>query len=293
MIMKLLIIGSGGQLGHDFVGQAAAAGHSVTPVDYPGIDIRDRSSVNLCVDGAGPDVVINCAGFTAVDDCESEVDKAFLLNAEACGFLAAAAKKISALLVHFSTDYVFDGTGSTPYTEDSPVNPLSIYGKSKLCGDEIILNTYDNSMIFRTAWLYGSHGNNFVKAIRQTAAAGAREGKPLRVVDDQVGTPTWSVSLCRQALTMLDRKERGVFHSTGEGFCSWFDFAKEIAASSGIDIDIVPCTTEEFPRPARRPRYSVLENARLKSIGANIMPHWRDGFLEFLSAEKLSAKTVD
>ncbi|MCL2184106.1 MAG: dTDP-4-dehydrorhamnose reductase [Chitinispirillia bacterium] len=281
--MRLLIIGSGGQLGRDFTEQAAMAGHGITAVDYPQIDIRDKSSVNTFIDDTKPEAIINCAAFTAVDDCESQRDKAFALNADACGILAEAAKRVSAVMAHFSTDYVFDGTGSAPYTEDSPTGPQSIYGKSKLAGEEAIVNTYDDIMIFRIAWLYGAHGNNFVKTIRKTASANAREGKPLKVVNDQFGTPTWTVSVCRQVLAMLDRSERGVFHSTSEGSCSWFDFAMEIVASAGINVDIRPCTTEEFPRPAPRPCYSVLENARLKAAGANIMPEWKDGFREFLS----------
>jgi len=284
--MKLLIIGSGGQLGHDFVNQAAAAGHSVIPVDYPQIDICNKLSVDTCIDNAKPDIIVNCAAFTAVDNCESEQEKAFELNAGACGILASAAKKISAMLIHFSTDYVFDGCGSAPYTEDSRTNPQSVYGKSKLSGEEAIVNTHNDAMIFRIAWLYGAHGNNFVKTIRRIAAANAQEGKPLKVVNDQFGTPTWTVDVCKQALAMLDRRERGIFHCTSEGFCSWFDFAKEIVVSAGINVDIQPCTTEEFPRPAPRPHYSVLENARLKSIGANIMPEWKDGFRGFLSTEE-------
>ena len=284
--MKLLIIGSNGQLGHDFVMQAGIAGHNVVPIDYPQIDICDKSSVESCIDTVEPEVIVNCAAFTAVDECETKIDMAFALNADACGILAMAAQRHGAALVHFSTDYVFDGRASSPYTEESLTNPQSVYGKSKLRGEEMILDSHPNSMIFRIAWLYGAHGNNFVKTIRKLAASCASEGKPLKVVNDQFGTPTWTVNVCRQALAMLDRQERGIFHSTSEGFCSWFDFAKEIVAASGITADVQPCTTEEFPRPAPRPQYSVLENARLKAIEANIMPDWREGFNEFLSSEK-------
>jgi dTDP-4-dehydrorhamnose reductase len=284
--MKLLIIGSGGQLGYDFVNQAEMAGHVVVPADYPQIDIRARSSAGAYIDSVKPDAIVNCAAFTAVDNCESERDSAFALNAEACGNLAEAAKRVSAMLIHFSTDYVFDGLGSAPYTEDSPPNPQSVYGKSKLAGEEAIVGIYDNNMIFRIAWLYGSHGNNFVKTIRRIAAAAALEGRPLKVVNDQFGTPTWTVDVCQQVLAALGGSERGIFHCTSEGFCSWFDFAAEIAASAGIDVSIEPCATEEFPRPAPRPRYSVLENARLKSCGIHIMPDWRSGFGKFLASEE-------
>jgi dTDP-4-dehydrorhamnose reductase len=286
--MKLLIVGAGGQLGSDFVKQANAAGHCVIPVDYPQIDICDKSSVERHVDDAKPDIIVNCAAFTAVDNCETETAKAFSLNANACTHLALSSKKHGAALVHFSTDYVFDGTASAPYAENSSTGPKSIYGESKLRGEMLITTLHENSMIFRIAWLYGLYGNNFVKTIRRVAAANAQEGKPLRVVNDQFGTPTWTVDVCRQVLAVLDKRERGVFHCTSEGFCSWYDFAKEIVAAAGIDADIQPCATEEFPRPAPRPRYSVLENARLKSLGVHIMPDWKDGFREFLSVEKLS-----
>jgi dTDP-4-dehydrorhamnose reductase len=285
--MKILVIGSGGQLGSDFVGQAEVCGHDVIPVDYPLIDICDESSVNTYIREVLPDAVINCAAYTAVDDCEKEREKAFALNADACGNLARAARECSSLLVHISTDYVFDGKASAPYTEESGTNPQSVYGQSKLRGEEIITEQCGNSMIFRIAWLYGARGNNFVKTIRCITASSAKESKPLKVVNDQFGTPTWTVSVCRQILSVINTGERGIFHCTSEGSCSWYDFAKEIVAAYGIAAEVQPCTTAEFPRPAPRPRYSVLENARLKSIGANIMPDWRDGFKEFLSSNKL------
>jgi len=285
--VKLLIIGSNGQLGSDFVKIAEAQRrHAVVPVDYPRIDIRDKASVESIVNDAAPDAIINCAAFTAVDDCETKRDAAFALNADACGNLALAAKARSSLLIHISTDYVFDGAASSPYTEDCPANPQTVYGKSKLRGEEIISELYgDNSMIFRIAWLYGVGGGNFVKTIRRVASACRQENKPLKVVNDQFGTPTWTVSVCRQILSVIDGGERGIFHATCEGACTWFDFAKEIVSASGIGAEVSPCTTEEYPSKTPRPRYSVLENARLKALNANIMPEWREAFREFLSTE--------
>jgi dTDP-4-dehydrorhamnose reductase len=283
--MKLLIIGSNGQLGCDFV-KIAGQHHTVVPVDYPQIDIRDKSSVESAISGAAPDAVINCAAFTAVDNCETDREAAFALNADACENLALAAKAHRSLLVHISTDYVFDGASSSPYTEERQANPQTVYGKSKMRGEEIITDLYGGgSMIFRIAWLYGASGSNFVKTIRRVALSNQQEHKPLRVVNDQFGTPTWTISVCRQILAVIDRGERGVFHATCEGACTWFDFAKEIVAAYGIDAEVLPCSTEEFPSKTPRPRYSVLENARLKAMGANIMPEWREVFREFLSTE--------
>ncbi|MDR2592925.1 MAG: dTDP-4-dehydrorhamnose reductase [Chitinispirillales bacterium] len=284
--MKLLIIGSTGQLGGDFVKIAGLQGHSVIPIDYPQIDIRDKSSVESAVNNSAPDAVINCAAFTAVDDCETNREAAFALNADACKNLALAAKGLASLLIHISTDYVFDGAASSPYTEDCPTNPQTVYGQSKLRGEEIIADLYaDGSMIFRIAWLYGAGGANFVKTIRRVARSNRQENKPLKVVNDQFGTPTWTVSVCRQILSVIDIGERGIFHATSEGACTWFDFAREIVGADGIGADVLPCTTEEFPRKAPRPRYSVLENARLKALNMHIMPDWREAFHEFLSTE--------
>ncbi|MDR2728797.1 MAG: dTDP-4-dehydrorhamnose reductase [Chitinispirillales bacterium] len=283
--MKLLVIGSGGQLGSDFVKEAERFGHSVFPVDFPDIDIADKASVSRFVNDTKPDVIVNCAAFTAVDLCEQEPEKAFSLNADACLNLASCARDTGARLVHFSTDYVFDGRASIPYTEYDEPRPQTVYGKSKLRGEEFIAETCPEHFIFRIAWLYGVHGNNFVKSIRRFAQAAANEKKPLKVVNDQFGTPTWTVSVCRQALKVFDKNEYGIFHCTSEGQCSWFDFAKEIVSASGIGVDIESCTTEEFPRPAPRPHFSVLENARLKAAGINIMPEWREAFKEFLLAE--------
>jgi len=283
--MKLLVIGSGGQLGYDFVKEATLKGHSVFSIDFPDIDIADKASVERCVNDAKPDVIVNCAAFTAVDLCEQEQENAFRINADACFNLASCARDAGARLVHFSTDYVFDGRASAPYMEKDDTNPQTVYGKSKLRGEELIAKTCQKHLIFRIAWLYGVHGNNFVKSIRRFAQAAVNGNKPLKVVNDQFGTPTWTVSVCRQALSVIDKNEYGVFHCTSEGQCSWFDFAKEIVSAVGIDVDVVPCTTEEFPRPAPRPHFSVLENARLKAMGVNIMPNWKEAFREFLSTE--------
>jgi len=283
--MKLLVIGSGGQLGYDFVKEAKLKGHLVSSVDFPDIDIADKASVERCVNDAKPDVIVNCAAFTAVDLCEQEQENAFSINADACFNLASCARDTGALLVHFSTDYVFDGRASAPYTEQDNTNPQTIYGKSKLRGEELIAKICPKHLIFRIAWLYGVHGNNFVKSIRRFAQSAVNENKPLKVVDDQFGTPTWTVSVCRQVLYVIDKNEYGVFHCTSEGQCSWFDFAKEIVQALSIGADVTPCTTEEFPRPAPRPHFSVLENARFKAMGINIMPDWKEAFKEFLLAE--------
>ncbi|MFW6245105.1 MAG: dTDP-4-dehydrorhamnose reductase [Fibrobacterota bacterium] len=287
--MKLLIVGSGGQLGSDFVKEANLQGHDTAALDYPQIDITSPESVLETVKSVRPDVIVNCAAFTAVDLCEGKQDQAFALNADGSANLARAAKESDALLVHISTDYVFSGDLDRPYTEEDTPGPNSVYGKSKLEGERRIASIWNRHMIFRIAWLYGVNGNNFVKSIRRFGLKNREEGKPLRVVNDQIGSPTWTVSVCRQVLKVLDSGEYGVYHCTSEGSCSWFDFAEEIINASGIDVRVEPCTTEEFPRPAPRPVNSVLENKKLKTLGLNIMPEWKDAFRQFLAAEKESA----
>ncbi|NLP02269.1 MAG: dTDP-4-dehydrorhamnose reductase [Fibrobacter sp.] len=282
----VLVIGSGGQLGSEMVKFFKKAAYSVADVDYPQIDITDRESVRGIINQIKPSCIINCAAFTAVDDCESHPDTAFALNARGPENLANSAEENGALLVHISTDYVFDGKKSVPYIESDITNPMTVYGKSKLEGEHLVTENCSRHQIFRIAWLYGLNGNNFVKAIRNAAIKKKASGEPLKVVNDQTGTPTSAIEVCRQVLNCLESGQNGIFHSTCEGSCTWYDFAREILTSSGIDVELLPCTTEEFPRPAPRPRFSVLENARLKSLGLNTMPDWREAFANFINDEK-------
>lgn len=286
MNKKVLVVGSTGQLGTDMCHEARRAGYDVVGVDFPAIDIADKTSVAGVVDAYNPDCIINCAAFTAVDACETERDKAFLLNAEGAGNCAAAADRIGARIVHISTDYVFDGRKDGFYVETDPTDPPSIYGKSKLEGERLVAAHCDNHQIFRIAWLYGVHGKNFVYTIRSVAEKQAAAGKPMNVVDDQIGTPTSCVEVSRQVLRGLELHETGVFHATCQGACSWFDFAKTIIAAAGIDVEILPCSTDAFPRPAPRPRNSRLENRKLREAGADSMAEWRKAFEDFLFDEQ-------
>jgi dTDP-4-dehydrorhamnose reductase len=284
--MNLLIVGHNGMLGRDMMGAARSAGHNVSGADIPDIDLTKPESIRSCVAAAGPQAIINCAAYTAVDACETDRVRAFAVNASGAGLLAGAAERCGALFVHFSTDYVFDGTKTRPYLESDPVHPLSEYGRTKLEGERLVRKNCKRSFIFRIAWLYGKNGHNFVKTIRTLAEKNISTGTPLRVVNDQFGTPTWTADVCRQTLRMIStRRHFGLYHCTSEGECSWYDFAREIVRASGIPVTVAPCTTAAFPRPAPRPKYSVLENSLLKKLGLNMMPHWKDGFREFLKEE--------
>ncbi len=290
--MRIFVVGNLGQLGKDMMLAASSCGHAVAGADYPGVDITNLASVTTAVLQHSPDVIINCAAFTAVDLCETESQKAFAVNEGGAKNLALTARECGAKIVHISTDYVFDGRKKSPYVETDAPNPLSVYGKSKLAGEKGLVEACDRHFIFRIAWLYGTRGNNFLKTIRARAEKCALSGEPLKVVDDQIGTPTYTVHVCNQILRMISTDHYGLFHVTNEGWCSWFGFARAIMQAYGIRAEVVPCTTSEVPRPAPRPANSVLENKRLKQLGLNIMPQWEQGLQEYLKEEALNTGTA-
>lgn len=281
--MRIAVLGSCGQLGRDLVDSLQQAGHEVHATDIPDTDIRKADSVKRFVDASRPEAIINAAAYTAVDACETNHDMAFGVNRDGARIAAEAAHAAGALFVHYSTDYVFDGCGERPYSETDQTGPLTAYGRSKLEGEHDVASACPRHQIFRIAWLYGQHGQNFVKAILRNARTLAAQGRPLRVVADQHGTPTWTMDVCRQTIDMLECPEYGVFHATSEGAGTWHDFASRIVAASGLGTAVERCTTAEFPRPAPRPAYSVLENARLKALGRNRMPSWQVAFDTFAS----------
>jgi dTDP-4-dehydrorhamnose reductase len=283
--MKLLIVGCNGMLGTDMVIEAKKAGHDVRGIDFPQIDITKPQSVGEIVAEARPEAIINCAAYTAVDACETNAETAFAVNARGPTNLAAVASECGALLVHYSTDYVFDGKKTSPYVESDPTSPLTVYGRSKLEGERLAFECCERTIVLRIAWLYGMTGTNFVKTIRSAALKKAASGEPLRVVNDQWGTPTWTVPVCLQTFALLTADQYGVYHATCEGACTWFDFTVEILRQAGITTAVEPCTTAEYPRPAPRPLFSVLENQRLKIVGLNRMPGWKEAFRGFVEAE--------
>ena len=284
--MKILVIGSNGQLGKDVVIHCKKADHEVVETDFPSIDIASTQSVNNIVLGCAPEAIINCAAFTAVDNCENQSDIAYAVNAIGPENIANSADNVGAKLIHISTDYVFDGNSNTSYVETDETHPLTIYGKSKLDGETRIAKVMERYQIYRIAWLYGRFGNNFVKTIINYAPKKIQNHEPFKVVHDQFGTPTSTVEVCRQIITMLDKELFGVFHATCEGFCTWYDFTCEIVKLYNLDVEVLPCTTDEFPRPAPRPHFSVLENARLKNYNINVMTDWKNAFYKFYKSDK-------
>lgn len=270
-----------GQLGRSFRRTMALSDHRCVYTDVrdgdgvAALDITDPEAVAAAVRENSIDVIVNCAAYTNVNKAEEEEDLAYRINALAPGILAKAAKEAGALLIHVSTDYVFDGTGHVPYTEDMPVSPLSAYGRTKQAGEQMIMDSGCRYMIFRTAWLYSTFGGNFVQTIYDKTAS----QPTVNVVSDQIGTPTYAQDLADLLAAIIeeDKLDRtGIYHFTDEGVCSWYDFAKEICDISGHLCDVRPCRTSDYPSKTKRPHYSVLDKTKVKETFGMEIPHWKD-----------------
>jgi dTDP-4-dehydrorhamnose reductase len=286
--MKILITGGNGQLGRDCT-SVFEKNHSVTSVDIDTTDITDIEAVSDLIADIKPDVIVNCAAYTQVDNSETQQKVAWAANVKGPENLAVCARKSAARLIHISTDYVFDGKKipPEPYIETDETNPQSYYGRTKLEGEKVIPNHTDNFMILRTAWLYGFYGNNFLKAILKKSLI----GQSLKVINDQYGSPTWSYGLAEQIRHVIDHNARGIYHASSEGHCTWYELAKYFLEKMDITHDIRPCATEEYPLPAPRPKNSILKNHRLKSEGLNIMKHWQEDLDEYIV--KFGARLIE
>ncbi len=273
--MNILIIGSGGQLGRDCT-TILQNGHRVTAVDFPAVDISKKNSLQSQFATAEPDVVINCAAFTAVDRCETEQETARAINAEGPRYLAECAAESGCRLIHVSTDYVFDGhkTPPEPYREHDSVNPLSVYGSTKLAGERAVLEILPEAIVLRTAWLYSAHGPNFLKTMLRLALADRY--RPVTVVNDQFGSLTWSHTLARQIAVLLDTSLGGIIHATADGFCTWYEGACYFLDKMAVPHSFQPCSTEQYPTPAHRPANSILQNGVLDEQGLSCFVDWRD-----------------
>ena len=285
-MLNILITGANGQLGRSLQRLGGVSPHNYICTDVAELDITDAGAVLRAVREQGIDVIVNCAAYTDVEKAEEAEARADLLNHKAAGNLAAAAKETGATLFHVSTDYVFDGTAHTPYTEDVTPSPLGAYGRTKLAGERAVMASGCRYLIFRTAWLYSEYGHNFLK----TMLCLSSERERLQVVFDQIGTPTYAGDLALALFSIIEAGRyagnEGVYHFTNEGVCSWYDFATEIAAAAGHDkCRIIPCHTSEFPTKATRPAYSVLDKTKVKQTFQMDIPHWREAMLYCL--EKL------
>jgi dTDP-4-dehydrorhamnose reductase len=274
--LKILITGAGGQLGTDLHRLVAGADHhQVLAATSAQMDVGDRDSVMAGVTGFIPDLIVHAGAWTAVDACESDPDRAWRVNSLGCRHVAEAARLVGAHLVAVSTDYVFDGTAAAPYAEWDRTNPMSIYGRSKLGGEDEISRILPGATVVRTSWVCGPHGANMVKTILRLAAGGGT----LRFVDDQRGCPTFTDDLAGLLLHLGIAKQPGLFHATNQGATSWFGFARDVVAAAGLDPAMVePIGTADLdpPRPAPRPANSVLDNAALRLSGIPLLPDFHE-----------------
>ena len=277
--MKLLIIGANGMLARDVI-DVFQRDHELVACDHPDIDIRSADSVMSFLDRHHPDWVLNCAAYTDVDGAETNRELAFAVNGDGPGILARACRTQGSRLCHFSTDFVFDGSIREPYRETDPANPLSVYGQSKLAGEQQIQEVFDDYLIVRTSWMFGRGGNNFVKTICRLAA----ERPEVQVVDDQRGSPTSAADLAAILKVALEKNLCGIYHACNTGVCSWFEFAREAVELAGLSGRVVPVTSEHMPRPAPRPAFSAMDCSKIsRDCGIHIR-HWREALRDYIAA---------
>ncbi|MEK3733253.1 dTDP-4-dehydrorhamnose reductase [Paenibacillus sp. FSL M8-0334] len=282
--MKVLITGAQGQLGQDVVAICSQAGFEVVGCSRADLDITDEAQCLQVVTGHRPDCIIHCAAYTAVDAAESDIDGAFLVNAIGTRNVAMAAEQVGAKLVYISTDYVFNGESGKPYLEYDLVDPQTVYGKSKYAGEQMTRDFCTRWFIVRTSWVFGLHGDNFVKTMLRLG-----QDKPLlQVVNDQKGSPTYTVDLARFLVDLITTEKYGIYHASNSGSCTWYEFTEMIFAEAkkelGLSIaaTLQPCSTEQFPRPAKRPSNSVMEHLAIRVNGLEELPHWKDGLRRFM-----------
>jgi dTDP-4-dehydrorhamnose reductase len=282
--MRILVTGASGQLGFELSGQLRAQAHEVLTPGRAVLDLLDPARAGAEAAALRPDWVINCAAFTEVDRAETEPAEAFTINRDSAGRLAAAMAASGGRMLQVSTDFVFDGRQSRPYRETDTPHPLGVYGQSKLAGEQAVLAALPGATILRTAWVYGVHGHNFVKTILRVA----REGRPLRVVADQIGAPSWTRDIAGAITALVQQGAAGIYHYANAGSTSWHGFASAIleeACATGIELEttqVTAITSAEYPTPARRPAWSVLDTARIQALLAAPIPHWRDSLRNML-----------
>ena len=284
---RILVIGAKGMLGKDLVEILRSSSRvdqhldcEILGWDIEEIDIQEEKNTVTKIESLRPNIVINIAAYTNVDGCESHDEKAFAINAEGMRHVALGALRCRAKVVYLSTDYIFDGKKREPYLEDDPPHPLSVYGRSKLRGEQYVQEMVEDALIVRTQWLYGKYGNNFVASVLRQA----REKEVLSIVNDQVGSPTHTIDLSRAISVLIQCDARGVFHVANSDLCTWFAFGQEILKLSGMEgVRIVPISSEELGRPAKRPLYSVLNTEKLKRETGMTLRPWSEALKEYLS----------
>ncbi|MBM7654739.1 dTDP-4-dehydrorhamnose reductase [Neobacillus cucumis] len=276
--MRVVVTGAAGQLGKDVLRELASRNHHAFGADRGQLDITIEEDVRSYISEIKPDVILHCAAYTNVDAAETDEETAYRINASGTENLAKAAKQVGAKLLYVSTDYVFDGTASEPYETDQPTSPLGAYGRTKLAGEQLLQKHLDRFFIVRTAWVFGIYGNNFVKTMIRLG----KERGEVGVVHDQVGSPTYTVDLAKFMVELMETEKYGIYHATNGGVCSWYEFAVEIFKQAGLDVTVNPLTTDQFPRPAKRPAYSVLSKKKIEEQGLTPLRDWKEALAAYL-----------
>ena len=286
--MKILLLGHKGMLGSDLLEQMSHH-HEVIGMDVDEIDITSAGDCVKAIEDTAPQIVINAAGYTNVDGCETAKEECFAVNAEALKNIAVACHRKNIRIIHFSTDYVFNGTVSAPYKEDDDCDPINTYGASKLAGERYLQTLAQNYIIIRTAWLYGVNGKNFVRTILEKAKTTPR----LTVVDDQLGSPTYTKDLAAAVDLLIEKNAQGIFHVTNRGSCSWYQFAVKILQESGIEnVEVSPIKSDQLARTAKRPAYSILSMQKFISTTGKAMQPWQFGLQDYLESVKARLHTL-
>ncbi|OPX89002.1 dTDP-4-dehydrorhamnose reductase [Pelotomaculum sp. PtaB.Bin117] len=277
--MKVIVTGAAGMLGRQVVEEYLKRGANVVPLTRRELDITDRDAVFSLIDKVGPGLVVNCAAYTNVDGAEEERDKAFAVNGLGPRYLALACRRVNAAIVHISTDYIFDGKAERPYNIYDLSNPINVYGESKYTGEAAVREIGGRFYVVRTSWLFGPGGRNFVDTILKLA----RGKSELKVVDDQYGTPTYTKDLACLLADLAGTGIYGTYHATNSGATTWFGLAGKVVEVAGLTAEVEPCRTEEYPRPAARPRYSVLNPFPLKQVAGYCLPPWEDAVRRYIN----------
>lgn len=277
--MKVLVTGVKGQLGYDVAEELEKRGTEVVGVDVDEMDITDEAAVRRVILGAAPDAVIHCAAYTAVDAAEDNEEMCRRVNADGTGYIAKVCKELDIKMLYISTDYVFDGQGTRPWEPDDERKPLSVYGQTKYEGELAVQNTLDKYFIVRITWTFGVNGKNFVKTMLRLAETHNR----ITVVNDQYGSPTATADLAVLLSDMIETEKYGIYHATNEGICTWYEFTCEIFRQAGIDVEVVPVTTEEYNAKAKRPANSRMSKDKLDANGFKRLPPWQDALTRYLT----------
>ena len=281
--MKVLVTGVKGQLGYDVVRELQSRGHEAIGVDIEEMDITDETAVSRVMEETAPEAVIHCSAFTAVDRAEEEQELCYKVNVEGTENIAKMCQKLGCKMLYLSTDYIFSGEGQRPWEPEDTPSPLNAYGQSKYQGEVALRQYVDKYFIVRISWVFGINGNNFIKTMLRLG----KENGAVKVVDDQIGSPTYTFDLAKLLVDMIETEQYGAYHATNEGICSWYEFAKEIFQEANMkEVTVTPVSSEEFPVKAKRPKNSRMSKEKLVQNGFSLLPSWQDAVKRYIEELK-------